>query len=111
MAAASRWRRKLPYFFALQVKLNLKRPGNLAYLASASVNLADLKSSHAQLVKQKDIVTVLCQLASHPKLVEVSSPRDDDHAKFSVLATKKPGISAALRYLGHQPVPTDCVSR
>eukprot|EP00903_Cladosiphon_okamuranus_P019404 g17841.t1 len=52
------------------VKLNLKRPENLAYLTSASVNLADLKSSHAQLVKQKDIVTVLCLLSSHPKLVE-----------------------------------------
>ncbi|CAM9232465.1 unnamed protein product, partial [Ectocarpus sp. 13 AM-2016] len=55
---------------AVQVKLNLKRPGNLAYLASASVNLADLKSAHAQLVKQKDIVTVLCLLSEQPKLVE-----------------------------------------
>ncbi|CAN0407480.1 unnamed protein product, partial [Ectocarpus sp. 8 AP-2014] len=52
------------------VKLNVKRPGNLAYLASASVNLADLKSAHAQLVKQKDIVTVLCLLSEQPKLVE-----------------------------------------
>lgn len=56
----------------LQIKLNLKRPGNLAYLASATVNLADLSSAHAQLVKQKDIVTVLCLLSAHPKLVEVT---------------------------------------
>ncbi|CAM9130756.1 unnamed protein product, partial [Ectocarpus fasciculatus] len=55
---------------AVQVKLNVKRPGNLAYLASASVNLADLKSAHAQLVKQKDMVTVLCLLSEQPKLVE-----------------------------------------
>lgn len=58
-------------FSLLQVKLNLKRPGNLAYLASASVNLAALTSAHAQLVKQKDVVTVLCLLSAYPKLVEV----------------------------------------
>ncbi len=53
----------------------MKRPSNLAYLTSASVNLADLTSAHAQLVKQKDIVTVLCLLSAHPKLVEVSRRR------------------------------------
>lgn len=54
-----------------QVKLNQKRPANLARLASASVNLADLQSAHAQLVKQKDMVAVLCLLSAHSKLVEV----------------------------------------
>lgn len=83
-AGISRRTKTLP-LTNLQVKLNLKRPGNLAYLTSASVNLADLKSSHAQLVKQKDIVTVLCLLSSHPKLVEVSSPKDDNKPRFQVL--------------------------
>lgn len=51
--------------------MNYKRPGNLARLASATVNLANLTSAHSQLVKQKDIVAVLCLLSANPRLVEV----------------------------------------
>ena len=56
-----------------QVRLNQKRPDNLARLAAAVVNLADLPSARAQLVKQKDIVAVLCLLAANSRLVEVST--------------------------------------
>lgn len=61
----------LSVLFGVQVKLNQKRPTNLARLASSSLNLADLQSAHAQMVKQKDMVTVLRLLSAHPKLVEV----------------------------------------
>ena len=51
--------------------MNQKRPRNLARLASATVNLANLQSAHAQLVKQKDLVAVMCLLCMHHKLIEV----------------------------------------
>ena len=54
-----------------QAKMNQKRPRNLARLASATVNLANLQSAHAQLVKQKDLVAVMCLLCMHHKLIEV----------------------------------------
>ena len=74
-APLSSWPMPLSLFFFrasdAQAKMNQKRPRNLARLASATVNLANLQSAHAQLVKQKDLVAVICLLCTHHKLIEV----------------------------------------
>lgn len=70
-----------------QVKLNQKRPENLARLTAAVVNLTDLQSAHAQFVKQKDTVTVLRLLSAHPRLVEVSAREIVSSSRPPVLFT------------------------
>lgn len=70
--------------FGEQVKLNQKRPENLARLTAALVNLADLQSAHVQFVKQKSTVTVLQLLSAHPRLVEVSTRRRVSSSRPSV---------------------------